>query len=46
MARTSGVLRVLDGRRWVPLSDFAVAVSRMPKTLVIDFPAGEVRIKP
>jgi hypothetical protein len=41
-----GTLRVLDGGRWVTLSEFAAAVARLPRTMVVDFAAGEVRVRP
>lgn len=46
MVRAGGQLRVLNGGRWVSLGDFAAAVARASKTIVIDVGAGEVRIRP
>jgi hypothetical protein len=46
LAREGGELRVLDRGRWIPLSEFAAAVAKSAKTLVIDVAAGEVRVRP
>lgn len=46
MTRRNGELRVLDRGRWVSLGEFAAAVAKTPKILVIDVAAGEVRVRP
>ena len=45
LARFNGQLSVLDKGRWTTLGDFAGAVAKSGRTLVVDFPAGEARIK-
>ena len=45
LARFNGQLSVLDRGRWTTLGDFAAGVAKAGRTLVIDFPAGEARIK-
>lgn len=45
LVRFDGQLRVLDRGRWIPLGDFAAGVAQANKTLVVDFAAGEARIK-
>jgi hypothetical protein len=46
LVRWEGELRVLDHERWVPLAAFARTVAKSAKTLVIDVPAGEARVRP
>lgn len=46
LVRESGQLRVLDGGRWVSLGDFAAAVAKAAKTMIIDVAAGELRVRP
>jgi hypothetical protein len=45
LARFNGQMSVLDRGRWIPLGEFAATVARSRGTLVIDFPAGEARIR-
>ncbi|HET9423895.1 MAG TPA: tetratricopeptide repeat protein [Gemmatimonadaceae bacterium] len=45
LIRDGGQLRVLDRGRWVALADFAAAVARASRTMVLDFARGEARIR-
>jgi hypothetical protein len=45
LARFNGQVNVLDRGRWVPLGEFAGGVAKSRKTLVVDYAAGEARIK-
>jgi hypothetical protein len=45
LARFDGYLSVLDRGRWVHLGEFAADVAKAKRTLVVDFAAGEARIK-
>ena len=45
LARFNGQFSVLDRGGWVRLGEFAAGVAKNNRTLVIDFAAGEARIK-
>ena len=45
LARFNGQLNVLERGRWIPLGEFASSAAKSRTTLVIDFPAGEARIR-
>ena len=45
LAKFNGQLNVLDRGRWIPLGQLAAGVAKAGRTLVIDFPAGEARVK-
>jgi hypothetical protein len=45
LARFAGHVSVLERGRWVRLGEFAAGVARAGKTLVVDFAAGEARIR-
>jgi hypothetical protein len=45
LAKFNGQIHALDHGHWMPLAELASGVAKAGRTLVIDFPAGEARVK-